>query len=148
MRQVAILKAEVEKLRIQVKELEEDNKQWKEMAGTDAVTGLSSKVVLIRLVLPKVLNGLEDTGPYFCMVVSLDQFAHINQAYGWKVGDRMLEERARKLATLTEDGSEMEPCASICADSNTGQSHMAQDHFQTSWHLQEPQCNDYQPRQI
>lgn len=107
-RQVAILKAEVEKLRIQVKELEEDNKQWKEMAGTDAVTGLSSKVVLIRLVLPKVLNGLEDTGPYSCMVVSLDQFAHINQAYGWKVGDRMLEESARKLATLTEDGSEME----------------------------------------
>ena len=91
-----------------MKELEEDNKQWKELAGVDAITGLPSKAVLIRLVLPKVLKGIKGTGPYSCIVVSLDQFAHINKALGWKTGDHMLKESARKLAGLTEDGSGME----------------------------------------
>ena len=94
MRQVAILEAEVGKLRIQVKELEEDNKQWKEMTGTDSTTGLPSKAMLIRLVLPKVLKELKETGPYSCVVVSLDHHAHINQTHGWKIGDRMLKECA------------------------------------------------------
>lgn len=107
-RQVPILKAEVDKLRTRVKELEDDNKQWKELAGIDAITGLPSKAVLTRLVLPKVLKGIKGTGPYSCIVVSLDQFAHINKALGWKTGDHMLKESARKLAGLTEDGSGME----------------------------------------
>ena len=73
------------------------------MAGIDTITGLPSKAMLVRMVLPKVLKGLKDKGPHSCMVVSLDQFAHINQAHGWKVGDRILKESARKLARLTED---------------------------------------------
>ena len=101
-RQVAILKAEVDKLQVQVKELEEDNKRWKQMAGIDTITGLPSKAMLVRMVLPKVLKGLKEKGPYSCMVVSLDQFAHINQAHGWKVGDHILKESARKLTKLTE----------------------------------------------
>ena len=63
--------------------------------------------MLVRMVLPKVLKGLKDKGPHSCMVVSLDQFAHINQAHGWKVGDRILKESARKLAKLTEDSAEL-----------------------------------------
>ena len=88
---------------MQVKELEEDNKQWKEMAGIDAITGLPSKAMLIRLVLPKVLNGLKDNRALFLYGGKSYQFAHINQVHGWKVGDRMLKESARKLAKLTED---------------------------------------------
>lgn len=75
------------------------------MAGIDTITGLPSKAMLVRMVLPKVLKGLKDKGPYYCMVVSLDQFAHINQVHGWKVGDRILKESARKLAKLTEDSA-------------------------------------------
>ena len=61
-RQVAILKAEVDKLQVQVKELEEDNKRWRQMAGIDTITGLPSKAMLVRMVLPKVLKGLKDKG--------------------------------------------------------------------------------------
>ena len=78
------------------------------MAGVDATTGLLSKAMLIRLVLPKVLKGLKKTGPYSCMAVSIDHFAHINQIHGWKIGDSLLKECARKLARLTEYSSSTE----------------------------------------
>ncbi|MGY8824880.1 MAG: DUF2225 domain-containing protein [Candidatus Latescibacterota bacterium] len=106
-RQVAILQGEVDQLQERVQVLEDDNKKWRLLAGRDAVTGLSNKNMLFRLVLPKILKGLKSTGPYSCIAISLDQVKKVNDGHGWMMGDKMLKESSRSLRRFTGEGEEL-----------------------------------------
>ncbi len=107
-RQAAILQQEVDRLQERVKELEEDNKRWRQLAGRDALTGFSSKAMLVRFALPKLLKQLAKSGPYSCYAISFDEFARVNNGHGWSIGDKMLKESARSLRKLSQeaDGDE------------------------------------------
>ncbi len=102
-RQTAIMKEEVDRLQDRVKELEEENKRWRQLAGRDALTGFSSKVMLVRFALPKLLKLLPKSGPYSCYAISFDEFARVNDGHGWSVGDKMLKESARNLRKLSQE---------------------------------------------
>jgi diguanylate cyclase (GGDEF)-like protein len=106
-RQVAILQGEVTQLQGRVEELEEDNKRWRQLAGRDAVTGLPNKTMLFRLVFPKILKGLKNTGPYSCIAISLDQVGKVNEGHGWMMGDKMLKESSRSLRRFAAEGEEL-----------------------------------------
>jgi len=106
-RQVSLLQEEVGTLKGRVKELEEDNKKWRQLAGRDVITGLPNKNMLFRLALPKVLKNLKDTGPFSCIGIGLDQVAQVNQGHGWLMGDRMLKESAKSLRQFLGEGEEL-----------------------------------------
>jgi len=106
-RQVAILQGEVDQLQERVQELEDDNKRWRQLAGRDGVTGLPNKTMLFRLVVPKILKELKNTGPYSCIAISLDHVAKVNEGHGWMMGDKMLKESSRSLRQFAGDGEEL-----------------------------------------
>jgi diguanylate cyclase (GGDEF)-like protein len=97
----------VTQLQGRVEELEEDNKRWRQLAGRDAVTGLPNKTMLFRLVFPKILKGLKNTGPYSCIAISLDQVGKVNEGHGWMMGDKMLKESSRSLRRFAAEGEEL-----------------------------------------
>ena len=103
-RRVTVLQDEVEILRERIKDLEDDNKKWRDLAGRDAVTSLPNKFVLLRLILPKVLQEIR-TGVSFSFIgVSLDHVARVNEVNGWSVGDNMLKESVLSLRNITARG--------------------------------------------
>jgi len=106
-RQINLLTEELEELKSRIGEMEEDNKKWRQLAGRDVLTGLPNKTMLFRLVLPKVLGKLEETGPFSCMAISLEQVAQVNQMHGWQMGDRMLKESSKGLRRLASEGEEL-----------------------------------------
>ena len=106
-RQVNVLQQEVEMLREQVKDLEDDNKKWRQLAGRDPVTGLPNKMMLFRLIVPKTLKGLGNAGPCSFIGISLDHVAKVNEGHGWVVGDKMLKESVRSLRNFAAEGEEL-----------------------------------------
>ncbi len=106
-RTVAILEGQLGELQVRVQELEEDNKKWRLLAGRDAVTGLPNKTMLFRLIVPKTLKDVKNTGPVSCIAIGLDQVAKVNEGHGWMMGDRMLKESARSLRRFVAEGEEL-----------------------------------------
>ena len=106
-RQLNIMKEELETLKGRLKELESDNKKWRQMAGRDAMTGLPNKVMLFTMSLPKKLPKLRSTGPFSCIGISFDQVAQINKGYGWEVGDHMLKQSVRNLRHFLVEGEDL-----------------------------------------
>ena len=107
-RQVNVLQEEVESLRERLKDLEEDNKKWRQLAGRDTtVTGLPNKMTLFRLIVPKTLKGLNKGGPFSFIGISLDQVAKVNEGHGWVVGDRMLKESVRSIRDFVVEGEDL-----------------------------------------
>ena len=107
-RQVNVLQEEVESLRERLKDLEEDNKKWRQLAGRDTtVTGLPNKMTLFRLIVPKTLKGLSKGGPFSFIGISLDQVAKVNEGHGWVVGDKMLRESVRSMRDFVVEGEDL-----------------------------------------
>ncbi len=106
-RQINLLTEELAGLKSRLGEMEEDNKKWRQLAGRDVLTGLPNKTMLFRLVVPKVLDRLEETGPFSCIAISLEQVAQVNQMHGWQVGDRMLIESSKGLRRFVSEGEEL-----------------------------------------
>ena len=106
-RKLSILQGEVETLRERIKNLEDDNKKWRQLAGRDAVTGLPNKVTLLRLILPKALQELGKGGTCSFIGISLDHVARVNEGHGWVMGDKMLKESVRSLRHFVVDGDEL-----------------------------------------
>lgn len=106
-RQTTVMQEELETLRTRVKELEEDSKKWRQLAGRDTVTGLPNKTMLFRLVIPKVLRELDRVGPVSCIAVSFEHVGQVNQQHGWLMGDRMLKESAAGLRKYVQEGEEL-----------------------------------------
>ena len=106
-RRLSLLQEEVETLREQLKTFEEDNKKWRQLAGRDSLTGLNNKVMLFRLVLPKMMKRLQSGLAYSCIAIGLDQLQQVNTRHGWTMGDRMLREAVKGLRTFVEEGDEL-----------------------------------------
>ena len=104
-RQMSLLKEEVETLKERVKDLEDDNKKWRQLIGRDALTGLPNKVTLFRIELPKILRTLSE--PYTCIAIGLDQVAKVNLEHGWLMGDRMLKASAKGLQKFLQEGDQL-----------------------------------------
>ena len=106
-RQTELLQEEVETLRQQLKDSEEDNKKWRQLAGRDTLTGLDNKNMLLRLIMPRTLKDLSKEGPLSCIAIGFDQMAQINQQHGWITGDRMLQQAVKGLRTFVSEGEQL-----------------------------------------
>ncbi len=106
-RQINVLQEEVESLRERLKDLEEDNKKWRQLAGRDTITGLPNKMTLFRLIVPKTLKRLSKGAPFSIIGISLDQVAKVNEGHGWVVGDKMVKESVRSMRHFLVEGEDL-----------------------------------------
>ena len=106
-RKLSVLEGEVTTLQEQVKELEADNKKWRQLIGKDSLTGLPNKLTFFRINLPKTLRALVQSGPISCIAIGLDHVSKVNREHGWNIGDRMLKESGKGLRRFLQEGDEL-----------------------------------------
>jgi len=106
-RKLSVLVKEVGTLKDQIKDLEADNKKWRQLIGRDSLTGLPNKLTFFRINLPKELRALPESGPISCIAIGLDHVLKVNREHGWETGDRMLKESGRGLRRFLQDGDEL-----------------------------------------
>ena len=99
-RRLSILQGEVEALRERIKNLEDDNKKWRQLAGRGTVTGLPNKVTLLRLILPKALQELGKGVTSSFIGISLDHVARVNEGHGGGHGEQDVEGKCAQSPAL------------------------------------------------
>jgi two-component system cell cycle response regulator len=69
----------------------------------DTMTGLSNRVALFELAEAVLAEGVDPDNPLSAVIVDLDHFKRINDAYGHQVGDMVLRAAASALAPSAHD---------------------------------------------
>jgi len=87
------------------RELSEANRQLKELATTDVLTGLPNRRYALQLLGQLWEEAAESNQPLACMMIDADGFKKINDNYGHDAGDLVLCELAKRLqfAVRTDD---------------------------------------------
>ena len=80
--------------------LEAANKQLRHLATHDALTGLPNRVLLDDRLQQAIAHADRDTRSFALLVCDLDRFKLINDSLGHRAGDELLQEVARRLATV------------------------------------------------
>ena len=80
--------------------LEAANQQLRHLATHDALTGLPNRVLLDDRLQQAVAHADRDTRPFALLICDLDRFKLINDSLGHRAGDELLQEVARRLATV------------------------------------------------
>ena len=79
-------------------------RQLRELALTDALTGLPNRLQLDQKVRDEVQRCQKATGSFALLLFGLDRFTHINDSLGHGCGDRVLVEVARRLSASVRLG--------------------------------------------
>lgn len=93
-----------EQLRVQLAEIEALQTQLREQAIRDPLTGLFNRRYLIETLDREVAQAVRASTPLSIIMIDLDYFKKINDTYGHKAGDVMLQTLGTLLATKTRDG--------------------------------------------
>ncbi len=80
--------------------LEAANQQLRHLATHDALTGLPNRVLLDDRLQQAVAHADRDVGSFALLICDLDRFKLINDSLGHRAGDELLQEVARRLATV------------------------------------------------
>ncbi len=80
--------------------LEAANLQLRHLATHDALTGLPNRVLLDDRLAQAIAHADRDTQPFAVLVLDLDRFKLINDSFGHRSGDVVLNEVARRLQGL------------------------------------------------
>jgi diguanylate cyclase (GGDEF)-like protein len=83
--------------------LEAANRQLRHLATHDALTGLPNRVLLDDRLAQAVAHANRDGQPFALLAVDLDRFKLINDSLGHRAGDGVLDEVARRLASVVRD---------------------------------------------
>lgn len=85
----------IAQLQDRIKKLEEDNRRWMRLAGTNRLTNLPNSLMLYRIVLPTELRKYDGREVSLaCLLIAPDGLGEINQAHGRAVGDELIKEIA------------------------------------------------------
>jgi diguanylate cyclase (GGDEF)-like protein len=84
--------------------LEAANQQLRHLATHDALTGLPNRVLLDDRLQQAVAHADRDLRPFALLICDLDRFKLINDSLGHRAGDELLQEVARRLATVVRTG--------------------------------------------
>jgi diguanylate cyclase (GGDEF)-like protein len=80
--------------------LEAANQQLRHLATHDALTGLPNRVLLDDRLQQAIAHADRDVRSFALLVCDLDRFKLINDSLGHRAGDELLQEVARRLATV------------------------------------------------
>ncbi len=80
--------------------LEAANQQLRHLATHDALTGLPNRVLLDDRLQQAIAHADRDMRAFAVLVCDLDRFKLINDSLGHRAGDELLQEVARRLATV------------------------------------------------
>ena len=98
------LEAHVESLEqvitARTEKLEAANLQLRHLATHDALTGLPNRVLLDDRLAQAIAHADRDLQPFAVMMLDLDRFKLINDSFGHRSGDMVLNEVARRLQGL------------------------------------------------
>jgi len=98
------LEAHVESLEevitARTEKLEAANLQLRHLATHDALTGLPNRVLLDDRLAQAIAHADRDRQPFAVMMLDLDRFKLINDSFGHRSGDTVLNEVARRLQGL------------------------------------------------
>jgi len=94
-------------------EFNEMNEKLKFLARFDALTGLPNRVQFVEL-LSEFLEVAKKNSSYFALInIDLDRFKEINDGYGHKIGDQLLQRLAKR---ITKDLGETEVVSRLSGD--------------------------------
>jgi diguanylate cyclase (GGDEF)-like protein len=98
------LEAHVESLEqvitARTEKLEAANLQLRHLATHDALTGLPNRVLLDDRLAQAIAHADRDAQPFAVLMLDLDRFKLINDSFGHRTGDAVLNEVARRLQGL------------------------------------------------
>ena len=83
--------------------LEVANKQLRHLASHDALTGLPKRILLEDRLTQAMIHAQRDGRIFALMMVDLDRLKLINDAFGHRAGDELLQEVARRLSRIIRD---------------------------------------------
>jgi diguanylate cyclase (GGDEF)-like protein len=81
--------------------LEAANQKLRHLATHDPLTGLPNRTLLDDRLQQAILHADRDMRSFALLVCDLDRFKLINESLGHRAGDELLQEVARRLATVT-----------------------------------------------
>jgi diguanylate cyclase len=81
--------------------LEAANQKLRHLATHDPLTGLPNRILLDDRLQQAIVHADRDMRSFALLVCDLDRFKHINESLGHRAGDELLQEVARRLATVT-----------------------------------------------
>jgi|GEM_PF-2529725 len=93
-----------EQLRVQLTKIEALQAQLREQAIRDPLTGLFNRRYLVETLDREVAQAVRASTPLSIIMIDLDHFKKINDTYGHKAGDLMLQTLGNLLSTKTRDG--------------------------------------------
>lgn len=83
--------------------LEDRTRRLEEENRRDALTGLYNRAHLNQVLVEEIRMASRHNWPFTVMFIDLDDFKHVNDAYGHLVGDEILKSSARILVENTRD---------------------------------------------
>jgi diguanylate cyclase (GGDEF)-like protein len=75
------------------------NKQLRHLATHDALTGLPNRVLLEDRLAQAMIHAVQDGRIFALVLVDIDRLQLINDSFGHRAGDELLQEVARRLST-------------------------------------------------
>ncbi len=93
-----------EQLRVQLAKIEALQALLREQAIRDPLTGLFNRRYLVETLDREVAQAVRASTPLSIVMIDLDHFKKINDTYGHKAGDLMLQTLGTLLSTKTRDG--------------------------------------------
>jgi len=95
------LRVQAERLKLQIKEINQLQAKLQEQATHDTLTGLNNRRIMDQILTKQVKICRQLKLPFSILLIDIDHFKNINDKFGHLVGDAILEEFGRKIRSLT-----------------------------------------------
>ncbi len=82
-------------------EIERQNAQLQRLATRDPLTGCLNRRALFEAFGPLTQEARQENAPISCLIVDIDHFKVVNDTHGHGIGDRVIQEVAKKLLEAT-----------------------------------------------
>jgi len=93
----------VSKLRQSQELIEEKNRELKELATIDPLSGIANRRALMEALDNHISDAYRDETKLACIMTDIDHFKQVNDVYGHKVGDDVIKASASVLQSLCRD---------------------------------------------
>jgi len=95
------LRVQADRLKVQIKEINQLQEKLQEQATHDALTGLNNRRIMDQILMKQIKICRQLKIPFSLMIIDIDEFKSINDKFGHPGGDAILEEFGRQIRTLT-----------------------------------------------